>query len=555
LAQGKILRLQQQYFFVSCSLQDMIRIHRALNRPMETFHEKWAVQLNDTHPAIAIAELMRLLVDEHGMDLDTAWNVTRNTFAYTNHTLLPEALEKWSVNLIGQLLPRHLEIIYEINARFLDEVRAAFPGDSARLARMSLIDEAGERFVRMAHLATVGSQSVNGVARLHSDLLRQTVMHEFAELWPEKFCNVTNGVTPRRFVAVGNRPLSRLITRSIGEQWLFDLYELRGLEPLADDKVFQSQWRDVKLANKRDLAALIKLRTGVDVNPESLFDIQVKRIHEYKRQHLNVLYILSLYLRLKRDPGADVPARTFIFSGKAAPGYFMAKLIIKLINAVAETVNHDPALDGRLRVVFLPDFSVKMAQHIYPAGDLSEQISMAGKEASGTGNMKFALNGALTIGTLDGANVEIREEVGAENFFLFGLTVEQVRELRRRGYDPQKVAEQNAPLREVLDFIGSGVLAGGDGNLFRPLLDRLLYDDPFLVLADYQAYVDCQEQVSALWSDQRAWTRKAIINVARMGKFSSDRSIRDYCEHVWRVQPMKVVSTSAAPRMRSGASL
>jgi starch phosphorylase len=548
LAQGKNLRLQQQYFFVSCSLQDMIRIHRALNRPLETFHEKWAVQLNDTHPAIAVAELMHLLVDDHGMDWDTAWNVTVNTFAYTNHTLLPEALEKWSVNLIGQLLPRHLEIIYEINARFLDEVRAAFPGDDARLARMSLIDEAGERFVRMAHLATVGSHRVNGVARLHSDLLTETVMHEFAELWPEKFCNVTNGVTPRRFVAVGNPRLSRLITESIGERWLFDLNELQGLEPLADDDAFGEQWREVKLANKRDLAALIKLRTGVEVNHESLFDILVKRIHEYKRQHLDVLYILSLYLRLKRDPGADVPARTFIFSGKAAPGYFMAKLIIRLINAVAETVNYDPAVGGRLKVVFLPDFSVKMAQHIYPAGDLSEQISMAGKEASGTGNMKFALNGALTIGTLDGANVEIREEVGAENFFLFGLTVEQVRELKRRGYSPREVAEQNALLREVLDFIGSGVLAGGDGNLFRPFLDRLLHEDPFLVLADYQAYVDCQEQVCALWRDQPEWTRKAIINVARMGKFSSDRSIRDYCEHVWRVKPVKVPSRSTVAR-------
>src|SRR5262245_39049839 len=459
LAQGRRLRLQQQYFFVSCSLQDMIRIHRTLNRPMETFQEKWTVQLNDTHPAIAVAELMHLLVDDHGMDSDSAWNVTRNTFAYTNHTLLPEALEKWPVNLIGELLPRHLEIIYEINARFLDEVRAAFPGDSARLSRMSLIDETGERFVRMAYLATVGSHRVNGVARLHSDLLKQTVMHDFAELWPEKFCNVTNGVTPRRFVAVGNRRISRLITESIGERWLFDLYELRGLEPLADDTLFQEQWREVKRANKRDLAAMLKLRTGVDVNHESLFDIQVKRIHEYKRQHLNVLYILSLYLRLKRDPKADIPARTFIFSGKAAPGYFMAKLIIKLINAVAETVNNDPLVRGRLRVVFLPDFSVKSAQHIYPAGDLSEQISMAGKEASGTGNMKFALNGALTIGTLDGANVEIREEVGAENFFLFGLTVEQVRELRRRGYEPQKVVEQNPALREVLDFIGSGVLS------------------------------------------------------------------------------------------------
>jgi glycogen phosphorylase len=363
-------------------------------------------------------------------------------------------------------------------------------------------------------------------------------------LWPEKFCNVTNGVTPRRFVAVGNRPLARLINESTGERWLFDLYELRNLEPLADNDAFQQRWREVKLTAKRDLARFLKLRTGVDVNPESLFDIQVKRIHEYKRQHLNALYILSLYLRLKRDPDAYVSPRTFIFSGKAAPSYFMAKLIIKLINAIAEAVNNDPVVRSRLRVVFLPDFSVKSAQHIYPAGDLSEQISMAGKEASGTGNMKFALNGALTIGTLDGANVEIREEVGAENFFLFGLTVEQVRELKLGGYRPQEVYDQNTSLREILDFIGSGALAGGDSNLFRPLLDRLLYEDPFLVLADYQAYADCQEQVSALWRDQRAWTHKAILNTARMGKFSSDRSIRDYCEQVWQVKPVKVPSWS-----------
>jgi starch phosphorylase len=546
LIQGKTLRLQQQYFFVSCSLQDMIRIHCGLGRPLELFHEKWAVQLNDTHPAIAVAEMMRLLVDEHGMEWDTAWGITRNTFAYTNHTLLPEAMEKWPVDLIGRLLPRHLEIIHEINARFLDEVRAAFPGDNGRLSRMSLIDETGARYVRMAHLATVGSYRVNGVARIHSDLLKRTVMHDFAELWPEKFCNITNGVTPRRFLALGNRPLANLITESIGDQWLFDLYELRKLEPLADDESFQHRWREVKLTAKRDLAAYLKLRTGVDVNPESLFDIQVKRIHEYKRQHLNVLYILALYLRLKRDPEAFVPPRTFIFSGKAAPGYFMAKLIIKLINSVADAVNNDPAVRSRLRVVFLPDFSVKSAQHIYPAGDLSEQISMAGKEASGTGNMKFALNGALTIGTLDGANVEIREEVGPENFFLFGLNVDQVRELKLRGYRPAEVYEQNAPLREILDFIGSGALAGGDSGLFRPFLDRLLNEDPFLVLADYQAYADCQEQVSALWRDQRAWTRKAILNAARMGKFSSDRSIRDYCKNVWQVEPVKVPLRSTA---------
>jgi len=550
LPQGRALRLQQQYFFVSCSLQDMLRIHRGLNRSFETFHEKWAVQLNDTHPAIAVAELMHLLVDDQGMDWDTAWNVTRNTFAYTNHTLLPEALEKWPVSLIGRLLPRHLEIIYEINARFLDEVRAAFPGDNARLSRMSLIDETGERFVRMAHLATVGSHRVNGVSRMHSDLLRETVMNDFAELWPAKFCNVTNGVTPRRFLAVGNTRLSHLITNSIEDRWLFNLNELRGLELLANDKEFQQQWRAVKLANKRDFAALLKLETGVAVNPESLFDIQVKRIHEYKRQHLNAFYVLSLYLRLKRDSKADVPPRTFIFSGKAAPGYFMAKLIIKLINAVADVVNNDAAVRDYLTVAFLPDFSVKSAQHIYPAGDLSEQISMAGKEASGTGNMKFALNGALTIGTLDGANVEIREEVGAENFFLFGLSVEEVRELKLRGYNPRELAEKNACLREIFDFIRSGALSDGDRNLFQPLLDRLLNEDPFLVVADYQAYADCQEQVSALWRDQSGWTRKAILNVARMGKFSSDRSIRDYCEQVWQVRPVKVASLSSVVRKR-----
>ena len=526
--QGKNLRLQQQFFFVSCSLQDMIRVHLLLKRPLDTFHEKWAVQLNDTHPAIAVAELMRLLVDEHAMDWDTAWRVTQNTFAYTNHTLLPEALEKWPVGLFGNLLPRHLEIIYEINRRFLDEVRAKFPGDDARLARMSLIDESGERYVRMANLATVGSHHVNGVAQLHSDLLVKTVMHDFAELWPEKFLNVTNGVTPRRFVAVSNPPLAQLITQRIGDGWLRDLDQLRKLEPLADNAAFQQEWRAVKLTAKRDLAALIEQRTGITVSPDSLFDIQIKRLHEYKRQHLNVLHILTLYRRLKRDPQADVPPRTFIFGAKAAPGYFMAKLIIKLINSVAAVVNHDPAVRDRLKVVFFPDYNVKNAQHIFPAADLSEQISTAGKEASGTGNMKFAMNGALTIGTLDGANVEIREEVGAENFFLFGLTAEQVEALKAGGYRPRDYYEQNAELRDVLDFIASGALADGDANLFRPLVDNLLGHDPFLVLADYQAYLECQEKVSALWRDPQAWTRQSILNAARMGKFSSDRSIRDY---------------------------
>jgi starch phosphorylase len=538
--QGKTLRLQQQFFFASCSLQDMIRVHLVLKRPLEKFHEKWAVQLNDTHPAIAVAELMRLLVDEHQLDWETAWNVTRNTFAYTNHTLLPEALEKWPVDLFGHLLPRHLEIIYEINSRFLQEVRTKFPSDDARLARMSLIDETGERYVRMANLATVGSHHVNGVAQLHSDLLKQTVMRDFAELWPEKFCNVTNGVTPRRFVAVSNPPLAQLITSRIGDGWLCDLKRLRKLEPFADDANFQQKWREVKLTAKRDLAALIQKRTGVQVNPESLFDIQAKRLHEYKRQHLNLLHILTLYLQLKGNPNAELPARTFIFGAKAAPGYMMAKLIIKLINSVADVVNKDAAVRDRLKVVFFPDYNVKNAQHVFPAADLSEQISTAGKEASGTGNMKFALNGALTIGTLDGANVEMREEVGAENFFLFGLTASQVQELKSRGYRPRERYEQDAALREVLDFINSGALAGGDTDLFRPLVDNLLSSDPFLVLADYRAYVECQQQVSELWRQPEAWTRKAILNVARMGKFSSDRSIRDYCELVWKVKAVSV---------------
>jgi starch phosphorylase len=540
MLQGKTLRLQQQFFFVSCSLQDMIRVHLLLKRPINTFHEKWAVQLNDTHPAVAVAELMRLLLDAHAMDWDTAWGITQNTFAYTNHTLLPEALEKWPVGLFGKLLPRHLEIIYEINRRFLDELRAKFPGDDARLARMSLIDESGERYVRMANLATVGSHHVNGVAQLHSDLLVQTVMHDFAELWPGKFINVTNGVTPRRFVAVSNPPLAQLITTRVGDGWLRDLDQLRKLEPLADNGAFQQEWRAVKLTAKRDLAALINQRTGITVSPDSLFDVQVKRLHEYKRQHLNVLHILTLYRRLIRDPQADVPPRTFIFGAKAAPGYFMAKLIIKLINSVATVVNQDPAVRDRLKVVFFPDYNVKNAQHIFPAADLSEQISTAGKEASGTGNMKFAMNGALTIGTLDGANVEIREEVGAENFFLFGLTADQVTALKAGGYRPHDYYEQNAELRDVLDFIASGALAQGDANLFRPLVENLLGQDPFLVLADYQAYIECQEKVSALWREPQAWTRQSILNAARMGKFSSDRSIRDYCARVWNIKPAPV---------------
>jgi glycogen phosphorylase len=534
---GKELRLKQQFFFTSCSLQDMLRIHALLGGTPATLHEKWAVQLNDTHPAVAVTELMRLLVDEYGLDWDQAWTITGATFAYTNHTLLPEALEKWTVDLFGALLPRHLEIVFEINRRFLDDVRATFRDDESRVARLSLIDETGARYVRMAHLACVGSHTINGVAWLHSELLKQTVLSDFAELWPGKFCNVTNGVTPRRFVAVSNPGLTRLITDRIGNGWLRDLDRLRQLEPLADDAEFQQQWREAKLANKRRLAALIAERTGITAAPESLFDVQVKRIHEYKRQHLAVLHILTLYLRLRRDPEANVPARSFIFGGKAAPGYFLAKRIIKLINAVGETVNADPAMRNRLTVVFFPDFNVKNAHFVYPAADLSEQISTAGKEASGTGNMKFSLNGALTIGTLDGANVEIREEVGSENFFLFGLSAAEVGELKSRGYRARDHYEQNATLREVVDFIASGALSRGDAELFRPLVENVLDHDPFLLLADYQSYIDIQERVSALWRDRQAWTRQSILNTARMGRFSSDRSIRDYCERVWKIEP------------------
>ena len=536
IAAGRELRLKQQFFFVSCSLQDTLRIHVLLGGTPATLHEKWAAQLNDTHPAVAVAELMRLLVDEHQLAWEEAWKVTQATFAYTNHTLLPEALEKWSVELFGKLLPRHLEIIYEINRRFLDEIRVKFPGDEARLAGFSLIDENEPRSVRMAHLATVGSHAVNGVAQLHSELLKETVLRDFAELWPQKFCNVTNGVTPRRFVALSNPGLTRLISSHIGDTWLQDLYQLSNLERFLDDPEFQHQWRDVKLANKHRLAELIKDRTGITVSPESLFDVQVKRIHEYKRQHLAALHILTLYLRMRRDPSIDIPARTFIFGGKAAPGYFMAKRIIKLVNAIGDTVNNDPVVRDRLKVVYFPDFNVTNAQFIYPAADLSEQISIAGKEASGTGNMKFALNGALTIGTLDGANVEIREEVGAENFFLFGLSVAEVAQLKQRGYQPGDYYAQNTSLREVIDFIASGALGHGDVELFRPIVENLLKSDPFLVLADYQAYIDAQERVNSLWRDPGEWTRKSILNAARMGKFSSDRSIRDYCTRVWNIK-------------------
>jgi len=532
---GKELRLQQQYFFTSCALQDMIRLHLRVGRSIDSFHEKWAIQLNDTHPSVGIAELMRLLIDEHGLDWGKAWNITSQTFSYTNHTLLPEALERWPLPLFASLLPRHLEIIYEINSRFLDHVRQRFNGDDARVSRMSIIDDHGEKHIRMANLACVGSHHVNGVAELHTALLKTSVLRDFYELWPEKFINVTNGVTPRRWLAVSNPEQSALMTRVIGGGWTADLDELRKLEEFAEDAAFRVDWRKVQYDVKTRLSKYILEETGISVDPRSMFDTQVKRIHEYKRQHLNVLHILTLYFRLKQKPTLDIVPRTFLFGGKAAPGYAMAKLIIKLINSVGEVVNNDPDVKHRLKVVFLPDYNVTFGQKVYPAADLSEQISTAGKEASGTGNMKFAMNGALTIGTLDGANIEIRDAVGHENFFLFGLTADQVASRLAEGYHPRAVYESNPFLRQIIDSLAFGQFSHGDRNLFRPLLDQLLGVDPYLLFADYQSYVDCQDRVSETYRDQEAWSKMAILNAARMGKFSSDRSVREYCQNIWHV--------------------
>jgi len=538
--QGKELRLEQQYFFVSCSLQDMFRILHVQNIPVDRFHEKFAVQLNDTHPAIAVAELMRLLIDEYVLPWEEAWAVTTRTFAYTNHTLLPEALECWPLDLFRRVLPRHLEIIYEINARFLDEVRIRFFGDEQRVARMSLIDENGERYVRMANLACVGSHAINGVADLHSELLKRDLLSDFHELWPARFQNKTNGVTPRRWIGLANPRLTTLIGDAIGSDWLRNLDDLRGLEPLADDAGFRAKWAAIKRANKVDFAAAAQAATGVVIDPDSMYDVQVKRIHEYKRQHLNILHVIALYHRLKSSPNLTIQPRTFVFGGKAAPGYHLAKLIIKLINAVGEVVNRDPGLRDQLKIVFLPNFNVGNGQKVYPGADLSEQISTAGKEASGTGNMKFTMNGALTIGTLDGANVEIREQVGAENFFLFGLSTEEVAQLWQRGYRPLDHYESNPELREVIDLIREGFFSRGDTELFRPLVDRLLYHDPYVALADFQSYSDCQRAVADCYGDGERWSRMAVLNTARSALFSSDRTIREYCRDIWRASPVPI---------------
>jgi starch phosphorylase len=536
---GKHLRLAQQYFFVSCSLQDMLHIHRLREKSLRELPDCWAAQLNDTHPSIAVAELMRILVDEHAMEWGEAWDLTRETCGYTNHTLLAEALERWPLAIFRKFLPRHLEIIQEINRRFLDDVRRSHPGDDALLGRLSLIDESGEGYVRMAHLAGVGSHAVNGVAALHTGLLKKTVLRDLYAIAPDRFLNVTNGVTPRRFMVLGNPGLSALITSRIGDRWISDLEtELRNIEPFATDPGFQEEWRAVKRENKGILAKVIAERIGVSVDPESLFDVQVKRIHEYKRQHLNVLHVITLYDRLRQGSVASPVPRTVIFAGKAAPGYRMAKLIIKLIHSVATVVNRDRSVTDLLKVVFLPDFNVKNSQRVYPSADLSEQISTAGKEASGTGNMKFAMNGALTIGTLDGANVEIRDAVGHENFFLFGLTVDEVERAKAEGHRPRALYESNPELREAIDLIDSGHFSGGDRELFRPLVEELLTRDEYLLLADYHPYVDCQRRVGEAYSDRESWTRMSILNTARIGRFSSDRSIREYCRDIWHASPL-----------------
>jgi glycogen phosphorylase len=539
---GKELRLVQQYFFVACSLRDILRRHfRTPGNSWENFADKVAVQLNDTHPAIAIVELMRILLDEHNVAWDRAWEITVRTFAYTNHTLLPEALEKWGVPLFERVLPRHLQIIYDINTRLLQVVDAKWPGDLGKVRVCSLIEENGHKMVRMANLAVAGSHAVNGVAALHTALLKKHLFPEFDELYPGRFQNKTNGITPRRWLLKSNPRLATLISDRIGADWPRDLDRLRQLEKFAGDATFQREFMAIKRANKADLAITIREECGIDVSPEMLFDVQIKRLHEYKRQHLNLLHIVALYRRLLQNPDLDVVPRVFVFAAKAAPGYDVAKNIIRAINLVGVRINGDARVHGKLKVAFLPNYRVSLAEKIIPAADLSEQISTAGKEASGTGNMKLALNGALTIGTLDGANVEIREEVGDENIFIFGMTVEEVDALRTKGYNPWDYYQRDEELRAVIDWLGSDYFTPGEHGAFHVLHHSLLAGgDPYMVLADYRAYVDCQARVDVAYRDKARWARMAILNTARTGKFSSDRTIREYAKDIWGLKPVPV---------------
>ncbi len=537
---GKELRLKQQYFLCAATLNDIIRRHKKYHKDCSRLAEKVSLQLNDTHPTIAIPEMMRVLVDLEGFSWEQAWDITTRVFAYTNHTLLPEALEKWSVDLLGRLLPRHLQIIFEVNYRFLKQVSWKYPGDVERLKRMSLIEEGENRAVRMAYLAIVGSHSVNGVAQLHTDLLESLVVKDFYDLTPTKFNNKTNGITPRRWLKKANKTLSAHISEAIGDGWVKDFSLIRKLEPFAEDAAFVKKWQDIKLDNKRRLVDYVRNSQDVELNPNTIFDVQIKRIHEYKRQTLNVLHIIHLYNEIKAGRNLDSVPRTFIFAGKAAPGYYVAKLCIKLINAVADVVNADPDTRDLLKVIFLEDYRVSLAEKIFPASDLSEQISTAGKEASGTGNMKFSINGALTIGTLDGANIEIREEVGADNFFLFGMTAEQVMAKRAAGYNPIEYIDKDPRLMAVMDLFRTSYFCPEEPNLFNPLVDSLIFKDEYMLMADFADYVACQQKVSDLYRNQNEWTRKAILNVARMGKFSSDRTILEYNRDIWQATPVPV---------------
>ncbi|MCP4692414.1 MAG: glycogen/starch/alpha-glucan phosphorylase [Desulfobacterales bacterium] len=533
---GRELRLKQEYFFVSATLQDAVRRYKKHRDSFDEFPDKVAIQLNDTHPAVAIPELMRLLVDQEGLPWEEAWKITVKVFGYTNHTLLPEALERWKIDTFGRVLPRHLQIVYEINSRFLKKVAVRFPGDAARLSRMSIIEEKPHKSVRMGNLAVIGSHSVNGVSALHSDLVKSRLFKDFYEMWPERFNNKTNGVTQRRWLCKSNPRLSRLITETIGDGWINDLDQLKKLIPHADDATFRERWARVKRDNKAALAEYILKHNDIEVDVDGIFDVQIKRIHEYKRQLLNLLHVVAHYHRLKKNPDLELVPRTVIFAGKAAPGYTMAKQIIKLINSVANVVNSDPVISRSLKVVFLKNYGVSLAEKIFPASDLSQQISTAGLEASGTGNMKFALNGALTIGTLDGANVEIMEEVGRDNIFIFGLTAEEVIDLKNSGYRPREYYENNPELKNVIDAINMGYFLFEDPEQFHDIVSTLLNWDQYMLLADYEAYIQCQKQVDLTFKDKEKWTRMSIMNVANMGKFSSDRTIREYAEEIWGVE-------------------
>ena len=537
-SQGKELRLRQQYFFVACSLGDILRRYRRCNATWDALPDKVFIHLNDTHPTLVIPELMRVLIDREGLGWETAWDLTRRATGYTNHTILQEALEKWSVPMMERLLPRHLQIIYEINGRFLQQISALYPGDIKKLQRMSLIDEGGERYVRMANLCVVGTSSVNGVAKLHTQILKESIFRDFYELWPEKFHNVTNGITPRRWLLKANPMLSQLVTESIGDGWITHLDELRRLEAFAGDAGFLDALAKIKRSNKGQLANWTRKNLGIALDPGAIFDVQVKRLHEYKRQLLLALYIIIVYNRLLHDPSYDPVPRNFIFAAKAAPGYAVAKLIIRLIHGIAGVVNSNPKTRGRLAVAFLPDYRVSLAEKIMPAAEVSEQISLAGMEASGTGNMKFMLNGALTVGTLDGANVEIHEAVGDENMFLFGMTAEEVA-ARRPGYVSREIYQSDPEIREAIDMIRQNVFSLLDPGLFDPIVRNLLdYNDYYMLLADLRAYCEAQDRVDAAYRDARGWQAKSLVNIARSGHFSSDRAVKEYCEQIWHVKPV-----------------